>query len=109
MSRGKTEYSDAISSVEAIIADARLGRMFSLVDHEDREHEGDLVIPAQVCDAAAVNLMATHGASLWAVGAQILSKLGLTAITLVSNSKAPRVVGLEAFGLTITGTRAMTE
>jgi 3,4-dihydroxy 2-butanone 4-phosphate synthase/GTP cyclohydrolase II len=45
----------------------------------------------------------------YGLGAQILSKLGLTAITLVSNSKAPRVVGLEAYGLTITGTRAMGE
>ncbi len=45
----KTEYSDAISSVEEIIDDARNGRMFILVDHEDRENEGDLVIPAQMC------------------------------------------------------------
>jgi 3,4-dihydroxy 2-butanone 4-phosphate synthase/GTP cyclohydrolase II len=41
------DWSDAISSVEEIIEDARNGRMFILVDHEDRENEGDLVIPAQ--------------------------------------------------------------
>ena len=58
MSQGKTEFSDAISSVEEIIEDARRGRMFILVDHEDRENEGDLVIPAQMCDAAAINFMA---------------------------------------------------
>ncbi len=40
----KTDFSDAISSTEEIIEDARNGRMFILVDHEDRENEGDLVI-----------------------------------------------------------------
>ena len=44
---GKVEksYSDVISSISDIIDDARNGRMFILVDHEDRENEGDLVIP----------------------------------------------------------------
>ena len=37
---------DAISSIDEIIEDARNGRMFILVDAEDRENEGDLVIPA---------------------------------------------------------------
>ncbi|MEM6466529.1 MAG: 3,4-dihydroxy-2-butanone-4-phosphate synthase, partial [Pseudomonadota bacterium] len=37
-----------MSSVEEIIEDARNGRMFILVDHEDRENEGDLVIPGQM-------------------------------------------------------------
>ena len=41
-------YADAISSIEEIIDDARNGRMFILVDDEDRENEGDLVIPAQM-------------------------------------------------------------
>ncbi|MEO6300506.1 MAG: 3,4-dihydroxy-2-butanone-4-phosphate synthase, partial [Paracoccaceae bacterium] len=45
----------------------------------------------------------------YGLGAQILSTLGLTKITLVSNSKAPKVVGLEAYGLTIAGTKAITE
>ncbi len=64
MTDGKTEYSDAISSVEEIIEDARNGRMFILVDHEDRENEGDLVIPAQMCTPDAVNFMATYGRGL---------------------------------------------
>ena len=64
MTQTKTEYSDAISSVEEIIEDARQGRMFILVDHEDRENEGDLVIPAEKCTAAAINFMATHGRGL---------------------------------------------
>jgi 3,4-dihydroxy 2-butanone 4-phosphate synthase / GTP cyclohydrolase II len=41
----------------------------------------------------------------YGLGAQILSALGLSNITLVTNSAAPRVVGLEAYGLTICGTR----
>jgi len=59
-----THYSDAISSIEDIIADAKAGRMFILVDHEDRENEGDLVIPAEMATAEAVNFMATHGRGL---------------------------------------------
>ncbi len=61
MSQTKTDYSDEISSVEEIIEDARAGRMFILVDHEDRENEGDLVIPAEMATPEAVNFMATHG------------------------------------------------
>ena len=38
--------------------------MFILVDHEDRENEGDRVIPAEFADAAAINVMATHGGGL---------------------------------------------
>ncbi|MBP7241534.1 MAG: 3,4-dihydroxy-2-butanone-4-phosphate synthase [Amaricoccus sp.] len=38
--------------------------MFILVDHEDRENEGDLVIPAQMCTPNAINFMATHGRGL---------------------------------------------
>jgi 3,4-dihydroxy 2-butanone 4-phosphate synthase/GTP cyclohydrolase II len=64
MTQEKTNYSDAISSVEEIIEDARNGRMFILVDHEDRENEGDLVIPAEMATPEAVNFMATYGRGL---------------------------------------------
>jgi 3,4-dihydroxy 2-butanone 4-phosphate synthase/GTP cyclohydrolase II len=46
---------------------------------------------------------------IYGLGAQILASLGLTQITLVSNSAAPRVVGLDAYGLTITGTRRIKD
>ncbi len=55
---------DAVSPIEDIIEDARNGRMFILVDHEDRENEGDLVIPAQMATPEAVNFMATYGRGL---------------------------------------------
>ncbi len=58
------EFRDVISSVEEIIEDARNGRMFILVDHEDRENEGDLVIPAQMCTPDAINFMAKYGRGL---------------------------------------------
>lgn len=58
------DWQHAISPIEEIIEDARAGRMFILVDHEDRENEGDLVIPAQLATPEMVNFMATHGRGL---------------------------------------------
>ncbi len=56
--------SAAISSIDEIIDDARNGRMFILVDAEDRENEGDLVVPASFATPEAVNFMARHGRGL---------------------------------------------
>ncbi len=64
MTNTPSVYHDAISSIEEIIDDARNGRMFILVDHEDRENEGDLIIPGQMATPDAVNFMATHGRGL---------------------------------------------
>ncbi|MEO0461751.1 MAG: 3,4-dihydroxy-2-butanone-4-phosphate synthase [Pseudomonadota bacterium] len=50
--------------IEEIIDEARNGRMYILVDDEDRENEGDLIIPAQMATPAAINFMATHGRGL---------------------------------------------
>ena len=89
MSGTKTDFSDAISSIEEIIEDARNGRMFILVDHEDRENEGDLVIPAQMCTPQAINFMATHGRGLicLAMPAARIEQLGLP---LMSQSNGTR-------------------
>ncbi|HEY5347296.1 MAG TPA: 3,4-dihydroxy-2-butanone-4-phosphate synthase [Rhizomicrobium sp.] len=57
-------YRDYISDIEDVIEDARNGRMFILTDAEDRENEGDLVIPAQMCTPQSVNFMAKHGRGL---------------------------------------------
>lgn len=57
-------YTSYLSPIEAIIEDAIQGRMFILVDDETRENEGDLVIPAQMATAEAVNFMAKHGRGL---------------------------------------------
>ncbi|HAQ36778.1 MAG: 3,4-dihydroxy-2-butanone-4-phosphate synthase [Maricaulis sp.] len=53
-----------LSPIKDIIEDARNGRMFILVDADDRENEGDLVIPAQFATPDAVNFMAKHGRGL---------------------------------------------
>jgi len=53
-----------LAPIEEIIEEARNGRMFILVDDEDRENEGDLVIPAQMATPDAINFMATHGRGL---------------------------------------------
>lgn len=57
-------YSSFLSPIEAVIEDAAHGRMFILVDDEERENEGDLVIPAEMANAEAVNFMAKYGRGL---------------------------------------------
>ncbi len=64
MDQNKYVTSDYLSSIEEIIEDARNGRMIILVDDENRENEGDLVIPAQMATPDVVNFMATHGRGL---------------------------------------------
>ena len=54
----------AISSVEDIVADMRAGRIVILVDEEDRENEGDLVLAADHVTADAINFMARFGRGL---------------------------------------------
>ncbi|PKB25280.1 3,4-dihydroxy 2-butanone 4-phosphate synthase/GTP cyclohydrolase II [Novosphingobium kunmingense] len=53
-----------LAPIEEIIDEARNGRMFILVDDEDRENEGDLIIPAQMATPDAVNFMAMNGRGL---------------------------------------------
>ena len=53
-----------LSPIDDIIEDLRNGRMIVLVDAEDRENEGDLVIPAQMATPDAINFMAKHGRGL---------------------------------------------
>jgi 3,4-dihydroxy 2-butanone 4-phosphate synthase/GTP cyclohydrolase II len=80
---------DAISSVEEIIDDARNGRMFILVDHEDRENEGDLVIPAQWATPDAINFMALYGRGLicLAMTGDRIEELGLSLMSTNNSSR----------------------
>lgn len=57
-------YKEFLSPIEEVIEDARNGKMFILVDAEDRENEGDLVIPAQMATPETVNFMAKYGRGL---------------------------------------------
>ncbi len=83
------DWSDAISSVEEIIDDARNGRMFILVDHEDRENEGDLVIPAQMATPEAINFMATHGRGLICLSLPS-SRIDALGLPLMSSNNSSR-------------------
>ncbi len=60
----KSEFSEFISPIEDVIEDARNGRMYILVDAEDRENEGDLIIPSQMATPEAINFMAKYGRGL---------------------------------------------
>ncbi len=82
-------WRDAISSTQEIIEDARNGRMFILVDHEDRENEGDLVIPAQMATPEAINFMATHGRGLicLALPGERIEALGLELMSTNNSSR----------------------
>src|SRR5690606_39679998 len=53
-----------ISSIEDIIEDARNGRPYILVDAEDRENEGDIVIPAQFATPEQINFMIRYARGL---------------------------------------------
>jgi 3,4-dihydroxy 2-butanone 4-phosphate synthase/GTP cyclohydrolase II len=83
------EFTDAIATVEELIEEARNGRMFILVDHEDRENEGDLVIPAQFATPDAVNFMATHGRGLicLALPGERIDRLGLPLMASANQSR----------------------
>ncbi|MEE4349302.1 MAG: 3,4-dihydroxy-2-butanone-4-phosphate synthase [Pacificimonas sp.] len=80
---GKAHSHPALSSVDEIIEEARNGRMFILVDDEDRENEGDLVIPAQMATPDKIAFMAKNGRGLvcLALTKSRVEALGLRAMT----------------------------
>ena len=75
----RVTFSELLSPPGALIDEARNGRMFILVDDEDRENEGDLVIPAQMATPEAINFMAKNGRGLicLALSAERVKQLGL--------------------------------
>ncbi|QIL01513.1 3,4-dihydroxy-2-butanone-4-phosphate synthase [Sphingomonas sinipercae] len=84
--RGNTE---ALVGAEAILNEARNGRMFILVDDDDRENEGDLVIPAQMATPDAINFMARHGRGLicLTLTQERAATLGLQPMTQTNRSR----------------------
>lgn len=85
----EAQLRNAISPIEDIIDAARQGKMFILVDHEDRENEGDLVIAAEFADAEAINFMATHGRGLICLPmtAERVDTLGLPMMAVNNSSR----------------------
>src|SRR4029450_12032403 len=86
LQRGNT---NVLVGAEAIIDEARNGRMFILVDDDDRENEGDLVIPAQMATPDAINFMARHGRGLicLALSTERVDQLGLAPMARVNGTK----------------------
>jgi 3,4-dihydroxy 2-butanone 4-phosphate synthase/GTP cyclohydrolase II len=78
-----------LATIEEIIADAKAGKMFILVDDEDRENEGDLIIPAAMADAEAINFMAKYGRGLicLALSQARVSELGLPPMARHNSSR----------------------
>lgn len=76
-------------SIEEVTAEATAGRMFILVDDENRENEGDLVIPAEKASADSINFMAKHGRGLICLSltSERVTRLGLG---LMSTENASR-------------------
>ncbi len=59
------------SSIPEVIEEIRNGKMIILVDNEDRENEGDLIVAAQFCTPEIINFMASQGRGLICVPLQI--------------------------------------
>ncbi|EPJ97947.1 3,4-dihydroxy-2-butanone-4-phosphate synthase, partial [Pseudomonas sp. CFII68] len=54
----------ALNSIEELVEDIRQGKMVILMDDEDRENEGDLIMAAECCKAEHINFMAKHARGL---------------------------------------------
>ena len=80
---------EVLVGTEAIIAEARNGRMFILVDDESRENEGDLIIPGQMATPDAINFMARHGRGLicLALTKERADQLGLEPMARTNRSR----------------------
>ena len=85
----ENDETPVLVGIEEIIDEARNGRMFVLVDDEDRENEGDLVIPAQMATPQAINFMATHGRGLicLALTAARVEALGLPPMSRTNGTR----------------------
>jgi 3,4-dihydroxy 2-butanone 4-phosphate synthase/GTP cyclohydrolase II len=83
------ELSKYLSSAEELIEEARNGRMFILLDDDDRENEGDLVIPAQFATPDAINFMAKNARGLicLALTQARVEKLGLPLMSQQNGSR----------------------
>jgi 3,4-dihydroxy 2-butanone 4-phosphate synthase/GTP cyclohydrolase II len=79
----------AISSTRELIAEAQAGRMFILVDDEDRENEGDLIIPAQFATPQALAFMMRHARGLICLSLtrQHVERLGLPMMAVANSQR----------------------
>ena len=85
-----------LSPIEEIVEEARQGRMFILVDDEDRENEGDLVIPAEMATPEAVT-------EIPGVGEKTAAKIVVQARAYLEGAEVPSAVSETQAGDTQTG------
>ncbi|RIV80895.1 3,4-dihydroxy-2-butanone-4-phosphate synthase [Aurantiacibacter xanthus] len=101
----ENDDSPVLVGIEELIEEARNGRMFILVDDEDRENEGDLIIPAQMATPDAINFMATHGRGLICLA---LSKTRVDSLGLELMSRKNRTRHETAFTVAIEAREGVT-
>ena len=99
------DESPVLVGIEEIIDEARNGRMYILVDDEDRENEGDLIIPAQMVTPNAINFMATHGRGLICL---TLTRARVEALGLEPMSRNNRESMQTAFTISIEAKEGVT-
>ena len=111
------------SKITDIINDAKKGKMFILVDDENRENEGDLIIPASKATSKSINFMAKHGRGLicLTLSQKQADKLNLplvspnnisrseTAFTASIDAKTGITTGISAYDRNITIKKAITK
>ena len=81
--KSKNSNKSGLSSIEEVIEEAKQGRIFILVDDENRENEGDLCIPAEMATSDVINFMAKYARGLicLAMERSRVEQLGLSLMT----------------------------
>ena len=106
----KDERNVPFVTVEEAAAEFRRGRFVLVVDDEDRENEGDLVMAAEKVDAAAINFMATHARGLICIALTEQRCDDLQLPAMVAHNTSPHetafCVSVEARNGTTTGISA---
>jgi 3,4-dihydroxy 2-butanone 4-phosphate synthase/GTP cyclohydrolase II len=98
------------SSIHEVLDELRNGRMIIMVDSEDRENEGDLVVAAEYCTPESVNFMVTHGRGLVCVPLEEerLARIGIRQMVPENQDtfRTAFTVSIDAKGITTTGISA---
>jgi 3,4-dihydroxy 2-butanone 4-phosphate synthase/GTP cyclohydrolase II len=107
---GGEARSSSFASIADVIQDIRAGRMLIVVDDEDRENEGDLVVAAEMVTPDAINFLAKYARGLICVPmtAERLDELGLGPMVAANTAKmgTPFTVSVDAVANTTTGISA---
>ena len=95
----------SLAPIQTIINDAKKGKIFILVDNQNRENEGDLVIPGSKCNSKIINFMAKHGRGLICL-ALTKKQIGTLKLPLMSPNNKSRMQ--TAFTVSIEAKKGIT-